>query len=173
LKVFNRFGLRTILLIALVLTIASASLALLWQSTNRPEMGQAQNFSLKDLDGNTFSLTDFHGKIVILDFMATWCGPCRVEISHLKVLKEKYDDRIVLVSISIDPASDSEGVLRQFKDEHNLTWLVARDTAGVGQAYGVNVIPTLVIVDGKGRIRFRHEGLIDDLVLSREIDKIS
>lgn len=172
-RVFNRFGLRTILLIALVFIIASASLALLWQSTNRPEMGQAQNFSLKDLEGNTFSLTDFRGKVVLLDFMATWCGPCRVEVSYLKTIKEKYGERIVLVSISIDATSDSENVLKQFKKEHNLTWLVARDTGGVGQAYRVNVIPTLVIVDGEGRIRFRHEGLIDDGALSREIDKIS
>ncbi|MBS7640487.1 MAG: TlpA disulfide reductase family protein [Candidatus Bathyarchaeia archaeon] len=133
----------------------------------------APEFSLYDLNGNTLKLSDFKGKIVILDFMATWCGPCRMQIPHLNFVREKYGDSVILISISIDPNHDSEGILKEFLNEYPYAnWIWARDTANLRGVYGVTAIPTLVIIDREGYIRFRHVGLTPSSTLIQEIDKI-
>ncbi|MCX8205392.1 MAG: TlpA family protein disulfide reductase [Candidatus Nezhaarchaeota archaeon] len=133
----------------------------------------APDFSLVDLDGNPFSLSGFRGRVVVLDFMATWCGPCRAQIPYLNEVKEKYGGSVVIVSISIDSLHDSEEVLRRFLKEHPYaTWVWARDTAGVGRTYGVAAIPTLFIIDREGYVRFRHVGLTPQFILVREVEEV-
>jgi thiol-disulfide isomerase/thioredoxin len=73
----------------------------------------APDFSLTDLKEDTFRLSDFRGKVVVLDFMATWCGPCRLQMPHFNVVRERYDREIVLISIDVDPRESTE-VLRSF-----------------------------------------------------------
>lgn len=117
-------------------------------------------------DGN---LSEFRGRIVVLDLFATWCQPCIQEIPHLAQINEKYDSNHVVV-ISIASSGDDVTALRQFKKEYDMTWKVAADTVGVFDKYNVMYIPTLVILDSNGAVYYRNEGLTDEATLSEKID---
>jgi peroxiredoxin len=136
------------------------------------KLKEASDFSLTDIYGNTFSLSDYKGRIVILDFMATWCSPCREEIRYLKKVFDKYADRVIIISISVSPDYDTDERLQKFVKEYEITWTIARDTANVAELYDISAIPTVVIVDREGRIVYRRVGLVDDITLSLEIDKL-
>lgn len=133
--------------------------------------GGMEDFTLTDIDGNTFSLSDFRGKVVLLDFMATWCGPCRASMPGLVTLHEGLGDRVEIISITVDPSYDSESTLRAWKANWGAEWIHARDLADppVSQRYEVTGIPTYVIVDGKGVAKFRHVGLTPEATLREEL----
>lgn len=131
---------------------------------------QAPNFSLTDINGNKFSLSDFKGKVVVLDFMATWCPTCNKVMDTLKAINEKYKDNIVMITIDIDK-KESDQDLKTFKEKYEADWIFARDTAGLITKYHVDTIPKLVIVDKNGGITFTHAGDISESKLSEEIDK--
>jgi len=129
----------------------------------------ASDFSLTDIDGVEFSLSDYRGKVVMLDFFATNCLPCVAEIPHLKVVHEEFGQDLVTISISVRPSLDSIEKLQQFRQEHEIDWIVARDTAGLLKIY-VFAIPTIVIIDQLGYIRYVHSGgLTAASTLSQEI----
>jgi peroxiredoxin len=132
----------------------------------------APDFTLTDIDENVFSLSDFRGKVVLLDFFATWCGPCRAEMPHLKALNEKFGEELVIISISVDPNYDSVERLKSFRQDYNITWTLARDTTNVQAQYNVTAIPTLYIIDQNGYVRFHHVGLTEEDALTTEISQI-
>jgi len=132
----------------------------------------ANDFTLTDIDGNAFSLSGYRGKVVLLDFFATWCGPCRSEIPDLKALVELYGENLVIISISVDPNYDTVSRLKQFKTDYGMTWRIARDTAGVSDNYGIQYIPTLFIIDQEGYVRYKHVGLTEASILSNELDDL-
>jgi thiol-disulfide isomerase/thioredoxin len=143
-----------------------------------PEVGQehpgvlATDFSLTSLDGNPFKLSDYRGSVVVIDFMATWCGPCRMEMPHYGTIWEKYGETIVIMSIDIDP-NESEQTLRNFSQDFlYATWIWARDTFNLGQPYQVTAIPTTVIIDQDGYIRFTHIGVTSAATFIQEIDQL-
>lgn len=133
--------------------------------------GKAPNFSLIDLDGNRFQLSDFRGKVVVIDFMATWCGPCRVSMPGLKAIYKEFEGQVIMISIDVDPIHETEQILRDWMNGWGASWMHARDVADppVSQLYDVTGIPTYVIVDKKGNIRYRHVGLTPEEKLSKEI----
>jgi len=130
--------------------------------------GNAPNFTLTDTDGNIFSLSDFRGKVVVLDLMATWCGPCVYEIPNLKEVQQHYGDSIIILSISV--GGDSNQELKNFKVEQGATWRFAIDTDDVGTKYGALYIPKLVIIDKNGNIEFANEGVTSSSTLIEKID---
>jgi len=132
---------------------------------------QLPDFTLTDIDGNTFSLSDFRGKVVVLDFFARYCPPCRTEMSHLKAVQDEFGSRLVIVSISVW-IDDTDENLRQFRDEFDITWIVARDTEGLRQKYDVTELPVLFIIDHEGYEQHRHVGLTDKSILQEEISEI-
>lgn len=114
----------------------------------------APGFTLTSIDGKEYSLSDFRGQLVYLDFWASWCGPCRREIPHLKKLKEAYKGKpIAIIAISID--DDMAAWEKMVKDQElggyqlhaEKAWL--SDAAQQYQVYGV---PTFVLIDGEGKI---------------------
>jgi peroxiredoxin len=134
---------------------------------------KAANFTLVDINGEQFSLSDHLGKVVLLDFFTTWCGPCIFEIEHVKGLYNKYSpDQLFIMSISVDPYSDTVQTLQNFAQQNEMTWTVARDTANVAYRYGVSPIPHLVIVDAEGYKRHDHIGLTGESTLRSEIDSL-
>ena len=150
-------------------------LMIVFSLSANPVVGKekAQNFTLVDIYGNNFSLSDHLGKVVLLDFFTTWCGPCTLEIEHLKGLYEEYStDKFAILSISVDPDSDSVPILQIFAQQNEMTWTVAQDTNNVAYKYGVSPIPHLVIVDAEGYERHSHIGLTAESILRSEIDSL-
>jgi len=131
---------------------------------------QAPDFTLNDLNGTRFSLSDFRGRIVLLDFFATWCPPCIQEIYHLKTLIKNFpNSTLVVVSISLDLPNVDDSVIRSFVRDNGIAWTVARDTGGVANKYEVFDIPTLLFVDQEGKMRSRFIGLTESDVLQSKI----
>lgn len=134
---------------------------------------KASDFQLIDINGNNFRLSDFKGKIVILEFMATWCGPCRQQIPYLMEVWEKYKNSIIIISISVDPLYDTNEILRDFTKRYpNATWIWARDLANLTIAYKVTSIPKILIIDKEGNIRFEHLGVASSSTIIQEINKL-
>lgn len=138
--------------------------------TNVSQM--APNFSLKDTNSGTLNLVDYRGSVVILDFMATWCGPCIDQMDHLKnIQRDYYGKGVRILSIDVDDTESRED-LADFKNLHNLEWRFAYEGGAAGNTYGASSIPTLYIIDQKGTIVLREVGVTGYSTLSNELDKL-
>lgn len=142
--------------------------------TGEPNVGigigqTAPNFI--DANDNTFSLTGHRGNIVVLDMMATRCGPCITEMGHLKELFTNYSDRgVMIMSIDVDP-SESDETIKQFAAKYGGNWVFASGPS-VGVTYSVIYIPTLYIIDQQGRITYKKVEVTTYSTLADEIDKL-
>lgn len=117
----------------------------------------ATDFTLESLDGKTSSLSDFKGKLVFLNFWATWCPPCRSEMPAMQSLYEKLKAR-GLVILAVDLAEEPATVLAYVK-ENMLTFPVLLDKTGkVGGIYGAESIPTTYLIDRSGNVLGRGTG---------------
>ena len=133
---------------------------------------QAPDFTLTDTEGTQFSLSSYRGAVVILDFMATWCGPCVTELDHLKDLQKKYGANTVrILSIDVDDRETS-AQLAEFKSDHGCSWQFAPYGGQAGGTYGASSIPTLYIIDQKGIVQFKSAGVTSSSVLEAEIEKL-
>ncbi len=124
------------------------------------------NFTLDQFGGGIVSLAEQKGKVVLVDFWATWCGPCRVAIPHLVRMYNEYKDQgLVVLGISLDQEKD---VLPKFIKDNNITYPILYGNQQVAKAYEVQGIPTLVIFDKKGKIAFREVGFSDENISTLE-----
>jgi cytochrome oxidase Cu insertion factor (SCO1/SenC/PrrC family) len=133
----------------------------------------APDFTLTDIDGVEFSLSGYRGEVVLLDFFSIRCSECITEIPHLKAVHEEFGEDLIIISISVTPEYDTVERLQQYRQEHEIDWIIARDTVGVGlEDYFVRYGPTIVIVDQSGFIRYIHEGLVVASTLSEEVGQV-
>ena len=110
---------------------------------------KAPNFTLEDLQGNKHSLADYEDKIVVLDFWATWCAPCRAEIPHLKQIQHEYGEKgVVVIGVAV---SDEKDRVRDFVQQMDINYLILMGTKRVAQTYKIKAIPTTYVLD-KGNI---------------------
>ncbi|MGB6975688.1 MAG: TlpA disulfide reductase family protein [Terracidiphilus sp.] len=121
---------------------------------------RAPNFELKDLDGHTHHLAELHGSIVVLNFWATWCGPCREELPMLTHLSKVYaPEHVRFIAASADESKDREKV-SQFVSAHNVgmdVW-VGADLDMLDSAKLGNELPATLILDADGNIITRIKG---------------
>jgi thiol-disulfide isomerase/thioredoxin len=134
----------------------------------------APEFALKTLDGNTVALKDLRGKIVLIDYWATWCGPCKRSFPFLQQVYEKYrkDPRVAIFAIDTwerEKGTAREATVKKFLAENKYTFPVLYDDASV-EKYGVEGIPTKFMIDQKGIIRFKSVGFESGEKMLAEID---
>jgi thiol-disulfide isomerase/thioredoxin len=114
---------------------------------------------LVDLEGRPISNESLRGKVVLVNFWATWCGPCREEIPMLALLQDHYRDRLVILGLSIDERPPAE--VGAFATELGVNYPVAMSTRALEQAFGgITAVPSTFVVDPAGRIVQRHLGLL-------------
>jgi cytochrome c biogenesis protein CcmG/thiol:disulfide interchange protein DsbE len=132
----------------------------------------APNFVLKDLDGKLVSLSDFKGKVVIIDFWATWCPPCLMEIPHFQSLYEEYSDRgLIVIGISLDQGGVN--VVKPFVKSKGMTYPVVMGGRQVANDYGgIRGIPTTFVVDRKGDIVEKAVGYRDKAFFEKAVKEL-
>ena len=119
----------------------------------------APDFALKDSNGATVKLSDYKGKVVLLDFWATWCGPCKIEIPWFIEFEQTYKDKgFAVLGVSMD--EDGWTAVKPYLLEHKLNYRVALGNEQVGQMYGgLDALPTTFMIDRAGKIAKVHIGL--------------
>lgn len=120
---------------------------------------KAPEFSLPDVNGKPVKLSDYKGKVVIVDFWATWCPPCRKGIPDLISLQKEFGKDIVVIGISLD--TDTKSDVAPFIKNMGINYPVAYGNLEVTQMYGnVEAIPTSFVIDKQGNIVDKHVGLV-------------
>jgi thiol-disulfide isomerase/thioredoxin len=120
---------------------------------------KAPDFTLVNLAGKNVTLSDYKGKVVIVDFWATWCGPCRAGIPDLISLQNEYKDKIVVIGISVDQENTKSGV-PDFVTKMGINYpIVYFNDQVVSDFGGISAIPTTFIIDQQGSIVKKIVGL--------------
>jgi thiol-disulfide isomerase/thioredoxin len=128
----------------------------------------APEFKLTGLDGKPVTLADSKGKIILLNFWATWCGPCRAEIPDLVELQNKYKDRLQILGLVVD--DDDQDAIKEFVEKFGINYPVAITPDSVRIQYGgIAALPTSFVLNSEGRIVQKHEGLRDPILYETEI----
>jgi peroxiredoxin len=122
---------------------------------------EAPNFQLRDLEGNVIVLSRLRGKVVLVNFWATWCGPCRVEMPAMEQLYRTFSRQdFEILAVSTDP--QGAAVTRPFQQELGLTFPILHDAEfRVGLAYGARTLPMSFVVDRNGLVRQKIPGARD------------
>ncbi len=164
-----------LLVVAIVLVFAIYRMG--WRSRGSTKTGGtssavhlvAPDFSLQDLTGQPLNLASYRGKVVLLDFWATWCAPCRGEIPHFVEFQDKYRDQgLQVIGISMD---DGPKPVREFYQEFKMNYPVALGNEKVAQSYGgVLGLPVTFLIGRDGRVAAKYIGEVQMSTLREAIE---
>jgi len=171
-------GMKRIKLLGLAASIGVMAYASLVVSGNRSLASDANQlerpkpapgWDLKDIDGQTVHSSDFAGKVVVLDFWATWCPPCRAEIPGFIELQRKYQAQgLAVIGVSVDQAS--AGTVKEFAEKLMINYpVVLGDTKTVDAYGGIAGLPTTFVIDRNGRMVKQHLGFTERSEIESEI----
>lgn len=132
----------------------------------------APDFTLKDASGATLKLSDYHGKVVLLNFWATWCGPCQIEIPWFMDFQKEYKDKdFAVLGVSFD--DDGWKSVKPFIEQKKLNYRIAIGNDEISTLYGgLDSLPTTFIIDRDGRIAAMHVGLVSKSEYQNDILKL-
>ena len=149
--------------LTLCLCIGCASLLLHCSKEGKtPSLTLAPDFTLNTLDGQEVMLSKLKGKVVLLDFWATWCAPCREAIPHLINLQKTYQEKgVEVIGMNVDKG-DGETV-RRFVRSMDIPYPITLTPEEVSRSYGVTGIPTTILIDKEGRIRQKWLGFNSEI----------
>jgi thiol-disulfide isomerase/thioredoxin len=137
-------------------------------ATDALSSSKAPIWELKDPDGKLVKSSDFDGKVVILDFWATWCPPCKAEIPSFIELQKKYGEKgLAVVGVSLDEQGSS--VVKQFMKEFGMNYPVVMGDVKLMQDFGGTAIPTTFVIDRSGKIVAKHVGFASKETFENEI----
>ncbi len=131
----------------------------------------APAFTLDDLNGQPLSLANYHGKVVLLDFWATWCAPCRTEIPHFVDMQNRLGDQgVQVIGVSMD---DAPKPVRDFYAEYKMNYPVGLGTDKVAESYGgVLGLPVLFLIGRDGRIAAKYVGEADMTAVEQQVKSL-
>jgi peroxiredoxin len=136
------------------------------------ERHPAPEFALKDANGKTVRLEDYKGKVILLDFFATWCGPCKIEIPWFMEMERKNKDRgFAVLGVSMD--DEGWDIVKPFLAELGVNYRVVIGNDSTAQLYGgVDALPTTFLIDRNGKIASVHIGLASKKVFEDGIEQL-
>ncbi len=133
---------------------------------------KAPDFALKSVDGKTVKLSDYKGKVVIIDFWATWCPPCRKGIPDLISIQKEFKKNVVIIGISLDAdktLKDVPGFVKEYKINYPIVYGDDKVVADYG---GIQGIPTAFVIDKKGNVVDKHVGLVPKETYVKKIKEL-
>lgn len=134
----------------------------------------APDFTLKTLDGEEVSLSDYRGKKVFLNFWASWCPPCRAEMPEMQEFHEKYGDEVEIIAVNATGTERSEAVMREYIEENGYTFTVLLDQdLTVNASYQALSLPTTYFINSQGIIQLpRKIGPMDLNIMKENMEKL-
>lgn len=135
----------------------------------------APDFELKDLEGNTVKLSDYRGSIVLLNFWATWCPPCKVEMPHMeKFYQDNKDKGVVVLAVNLATIEKNDADVYAFAEEYGLGMSIPLDSEGLlKQQYRVTAYPTTYFIDKEGIIKQKYPGAINYEIMEKTVQQMS
>jgi len=128
----------------------------------------ASSFTLSDSKGASVKLSDYKGRVVLLDFWATWCGGCKVEIPWYMEFQSKYKDKgLSAIGVSMD--EDGWKSVRPFLEKNPMNYSVVVGNPDLAKLYGVDSMPMTLLIDRDGKIAASHVGMVDKDAFESEI----
>lgn len=141
--------------------------------SNQKLWGDAPDFTLKTVYGNNFTLSDNFGKVILIDLMALWCGPCHYQMPEIAAVIDELGDEIVVVSVDIELTETSQQVISTYSDYVDKWTFVMDDYyENIAGKYEVVGIPKLIIIDKDGNIYYTESGLTSSSVILNLIEKV-
>ena len=135
------------------------------------ERHRAPDFALKDGDGKVVHLSDYRGKVVLLDFWATWCGPCKIEIPWFVEFQKAHREGFAVLGVSMD--DEGWEVVKPYLAKAKINYRVMIGNDQTSQAYGgIDALPTTFLIDREGRIAAVHVGLVNRKDFENGIDQL-
>jgi len=167
---------RATLVATAVLALAACSSSSKSESANalksEKDRQTAPDFTLKDATGKAVKLSDYRGKVVLLNFWATWCGPCKIEIPWFMEFEQKHKDQgFAVLGVSMD--DDGWDAVKPYLERQRINYRVLMGTPEIGELYGgVESLPTSFLIDREGRIARVHIGLVGKREYQDDIDRL-
>ena len=135
-----------------------------------PPVYIAPDFTMQDMDGNEVTLASFFGKPIVLNFWASWCGPCKMEMPEIQKFYEQYGNEVHFLLVSVDDSVDSA---KAFLAGTDYTFPVYFDTTSVGAyTYGASSIPLTYFIDAEGNLTAYYMGAMSESILQQGVDMI-
>lgn len=166
-------GLIRIVFIAIMVLLVSSSCTKGKKQAMKGD--EAPDFTLSDLTGSDVCMSDLRGKVVLIEFWATWCPPCRESIPAMNEIYKRYNEKgLVILGISVDKGQNVAEDLRAFVREYSILYPVLIDSKNINNLYGVYSIPTTFLIDKDGKVILKNIGFSPELEdkLSKEIERL-
>ncbi len=163
----------SILFFVLIFTLISGCVEDNNIEDNNIEWGDAPDFTLTTIDGEEITLSNFLGKVIVIDLMATWCPPCVQQMNQLESVVNEFEDQIVVLSIDVDTTETKDDIINKFGEyTDKWTFMVDNSKENVANNYQVNAIPKIVIISQNGNIYYSHVGYTDYSTISGKIKEL-
>lgn len=134
---------------------------------------KARDFELSTLDGGTAKLSDYKGKKVILNFWATWCGPCRAEMPEMQEFSVENEEEVVILAVNLTTSETSMNAVKSYVEEGGYTFPILLDEEYLFRHYEVLTMPTTYFIDTEGLIALRHSGPMTYEFMEEQVKKMN
>jgi peroxiredoxin len=155
----------------IIAAVALSSIVAFADAVPRDQRRAAPDFTLETINGNQISLSAYRGRVVLLDFWATWCTGCKVEIPWFIEFDKKYQ-RQGLTTIGVAMDEEGKRAIVPYLNEHRIPYLIAGGYPSLVKPYEITALPVTFLIDKAGRLADVHAGVVDKTLWEQEIQTL-